>query len=182
MSGEAANGWVEDSGSTSGSTVIPMIGVHPDFPLQDKAVSYTLVNFIGQNWTHEKQLVGAELKSCNNCHRIGAGNTLRTWATRSVGLDTNYNNMITEAFLNDWGRVHYMPFDPRPGAEDPLPSESAWDSSEYATAISYIESCKNADQDSQDGPCKFIDIPREVDGIIVDPDECWSDIPDDCDY
>ncbi len=182
MSGEGANGWARDTAGPPQSPVVPMIGVHGDFPLRDKTAPYTLVNFAGQGWTHAKQLVGPEVSGCNKCHRIGAGNTLKKWATRSVGLDDNYNKMITQPFLDDWKRIHFMPFDPAAGAIDPLPGPEEWADSEYGIAIDHIQQCKNANQGGSDDRCKFSVIPREAQHIDVDPNECWSDIPDDCDF
>jgi hypothetical protein len=181
MAGEGKNGWAPPAG-LPGDPVVPMYGVHPDLPLQDKTLPYTLVNYIGQGWTHQKQLVGAELEGCNRCHRIGAGNTLDKWALRTVGLDSGYNAMITDAYLDDYKRRHYMPFDPREGQPDPLPSESDWDASVYATAVAYIQACQSAPQDGTSGPCQFKEIPREGAGIDPGGGDCWSDIPDDCDY
>jgi hypothetical protein len=181
MSGSGKNGWVADADLPATASVVPMYGVHPDLPLKDTSVPYTLVNFVGQGWKHEKQLVGTEVKGCNSCHRIGAGNTLAKWALRTVGQDSAYNNMITDAYKNNYERSHYMPFDPRPGQPDPLPAEADWANSEYAKAIAHIKSCQSAPQDGSSTTCQFKEIPREVMGI--DPgNECHSPIPDDCDY
>ncbi|HZO12695.1 MAG TPA: hypothetical protein VFB62_05545, partial [Polyangiaceae bacterium] len=182
MSGSGKNGWVADV-ELAGAPVVPGMGVHPDLSLKDLSIPYTLVNYIGQSWTHEKQLVGEKVKGCNSCHRIGAGNTLAKWALRTVNQDSAYNGMITDAYKTNWERSHYMPFDPRPGQPDPLPSESEWASSTYATAISYIQSCQSAPQDGSSTTCQFKDIPRE--NADIDPGgggECHSPIPDDCDY
>jgi hypothetical protein len=183
----AANAWVADAGSKAGTPVVPMMGVNPAIPMSDNQQPYTLVNYLSQGWNHKKQLVGPEVKGCNKCHRVGSGNMLKKWATRSVGLDTTYNKMITDAYLNNWERSHFMPLDPRDDADpnNKLPSETEWESSEYYTAIQHIIACKNANQNDDDpnAQCKFTDIPREAQGI--DPGEtgdCWSDIPDDCDY
>ena len=170
---------LDPAGSKKGTSVVPMMGVHPDFALRDPSTPYTLVNYVAQGWKHERQLVGEEVKGCNQCHRIGAGNTLRTWAVRTVGGDESYNSMLTEAYKVDWRRSHYMPFDPNPNNPDPLPSAAEWEGSPFAKAIAHIEACKNASSD--DPSCKFSEIPREGTDL-GGGGECWSDIPDDCDY
>lgn len=170
---------LDPSGSKPGTPVVPMMGVHPDLSLKDLEVPYTLVNYAGQGWTHQKQLVGAELKGCNGCHRIGNGNTLSTWALRTVGLDSSYNQMITDAYRNDYQRSHYMPFDPNPNNPDPLPPANQWETSIYGTAVSFIQRCRG---NTSDPGCIFKDMPRETAEIGGGAGECWSPIADDCDY
>jgi len=180
MSGQGANGWAKDA-DIPGTPVVPMMGLHPDRPMGESDTPLTLVNYLGQGWTHPKKLVGDPAKACTKCHVLGASNTLQTWALRTVGLDAGYSTMITDAYRKDWKRSHYMPFDPRPSAPDPLPSAETWDASGFATAVQYIKDCQTANQQDSSGPCKFADMPRKRAGI--DPGgECWSPIPDDCDY
>ena len=172
---------LDPSGSKAGTPVVPMIGVHPDFPMRDRTTPYTLVNYVAQGWKHERQLVSEPVEACNQCHRIGTGNTMDTWAVRTVGGDTGYAGMITDAYKKSWRRSHYMPFDPNPNNPDPLPPEDQWEGSPFAKAIAHIQECRNVDQSNQFSSCKFSDIPREG-ADLGGGGECWSDIPDDCDY
>src|SRR5262249_3116330 len=153
----------------------------PEFPLRDATTPYVLVNYVGQGWTHQRQLVSEPVKGCNQCHRIGTGNTMRTWAPRTVGRDPTYDTMVTDAYRNDWHRSHHMPFDPNPNNPAPLPSADQWDGSPFAKAIQHIQDCLTADPNNQFSSCKFADIPREP-ADIGSIGECWSDIADDCDY
>ena len=171
---------LDPAGSKPGTPVVPMMGVHPDLAMRDPTTPYTLVNYAAQGWKHERQLVGEEVKGCNQCHRIGAGNTMRTWAERTVGGDTSYGSMITDAYKTNWRRSHFMPFDPNPNNPDPLPPQELWEGSPFAKAIEHIKTCQSANS-ANPGACTFADIPHEGTDL-GGGGECWSDIPDDCDY
>jgi hypothetical protein len=171
---------LDPAGSKPGTPVVPMMGVHPDMAMRDPSTPYTLVNYVAQGWKHERQLVGEEVKGCNQCHRIGAGNTMRKWAVRTVGGDTGYASMLTDAYKTNWRRSHFMPFDPNPNNPDPLPPEDQWEGSPFAKAIEHIVACQGGASASS-GSCTFADIPHEGTDL-GGGGQCFSDIPDDCDY
>ncbi len=146
--------WIDGAVDGAGRPIIPKMGIDPDMALGALDTPYSIVNLKGQGWRMPKQLVSPEANACLKCHRMGDGRWSDEWLTRLEGTDSAWNNITTAKFRESHHK-YWMPTDVS------FSSEEQWASSEYKTALDFLQTCADNPTNSA---CVWQDIPDKVGG------------------
>lgn len=147
--------WIDGAKRTNGTTVVPKMGEHPDFPVSQTDAPYNIVAADQLGFDIPKQLVSDEVGPCNNCHRL-AGNTMRQFARWVTGTGDDYFEKLTD-LGKKFENSHWMP----PRLEGL--TEATWPGSKFAKALEVMDKCA---KDANDPACIWADVPR---GAFVNP-------------
>jgi hypothetical protein len=141
--------WIDEAKRGDGSPIVPMMGVHPDYPISDLSKPYSLVNGPAQGFVLPKQLVSEAAAPCTTCHRV-AGKAFGEFADWSTGKGAAYFDKITPSYKT-FEKSHWMP----PRLEG-LTAEN-FEASEWGQAVKHINVCMSRPSAPE---CEWADIPR----------------------
>ena len=146
--------WIDGAKDANGRTIVPKMGVDPDFAIGANDTPYALVNRRGQGWTMEKHITGDAAAACTKCHRMGAGEWADDWLTRLDGTDSAWTN-ITTAHGNKPENKYWMP------PAHSFQTDADWNNSAEKKALAFIQSCN----DNMSNPaCGWKDVPETLGG------------------
>ena len=144
--------WIDGAKDANGRTIVPKMGVDPDFAIGANDTPYAIVNRRGQGWTMPKQITSEGANACLKCHRMGNGEWAQSYLDRLDGKDTAWT-AITTAFGNQAANKYWMPPD------HSFASDTEWNASAEKRALELIVACAKAPTTAG---CTWVDVPESL--------------------
>lgn len=146
--------WIDGAKDVNGRSVVPKMGVDPDYAIGANDAPYSLINLAGQGWTMPRQIVSVEANKCLSCHRMGDGRWTNEWLQRLNGTDSTWNGITSAKYLESQHK-YWMPNDRT------FASDADFNDSEYGKALAFMLKCGDNHSDSA---CRWQDIPATAGG------------------